>query len=77
MTASAEHENKWFKKNVLVMGDSLTAANRWQIKLNTVLGMNVTTHAKGGLGMLDIINGDNAIPIRFRLSLLPMWLTKT
>ncbi len=42
------------------MGDSLTAANRWQIKLNTVLGMNVTTHAKGGLGMLDIINGDNA-----------------
>lgn len=44
-------------KNVLVCGDSLTAALKWQKKLEEHLGMNVTTHAIGGAGTVKIMDG--------------------
>lgn len=53
--------NSWYGKNVLVIGDSITAAQKWQQKLNTLLGMNVTTHAKGGVGTVAMVDGDKGL----------------
>ena len=53
--------NSWYGKNVLVIGDSITAAQKWQKKLNTLLGMNVTTHAKGGVGTVAMVDGDKGL----------------
>lgn len=52
--------SNWYGKNVLVIGDSLTAANIWQNKLHELLGMNVTTHAKGGIGFPAMLDGSPA-----------------
>ena len=52
----------WENKNVLVIGDSLTAARKWQNQLNVMLGMNVTTHAKGGMGLIQCVDGENGAP---------------
>ena len=51
----------WKGKNALVIGDSITAAQKWQKKLNTLLGMNVTTHAKGGVGTIAMVDGDKGL----------------
>lgn len=51
--------NAWGGKNALCIGDSITAAKGWQKKLGELLGMNVTTHAYGGLGMLQCVLGSN------------------
>lgn len=51
--------NNWYGKHALVIGDSLTAANVWQHKLYTELGMLVTNHAKGGMGMVQCVDGEN------------------
>ena len=51
--------NILWNKNVLVIGDSLTAAGVWQLKLNELLGMNVSTHAKGGMGIVQCVDGEN------------------
>ena len=53
--------NSWYGKNVLVIGDSITAAQKWQKKLNTLLEMNVTTHAKGGVGTVAMVDGDKGL----------------
>ena len=37
--------NTWKNKKVLAIGDSITAAQKWQKKLNEMLEMNVYTHA--------------------------------
>jgi hypothetical protein len=50
-------KGKWYGKNVLCIGDSLTAAGIWQQKLNTMLGMTVTTHALGGAGLIEMVDG--------------------
>jgi len=50
-------KGKWYGKNALCIGDSLTAAGVWQQKLNTILGMTVTTHALGGLGLIEMVDG--------------------
>jgi len=55
----AVHNHEWNNKNVLVIGDSLTAAGIWQKQLREVLGMNVTTHAKGGMGIVQCVDGEN------------------
>lgn len=47
----------WYGKKVLCIGDSLTAAGIWQQKLNSVLGMVVTTHAKGGISFPAMLDG--------------------
>lgn len=56
--------NIWFNKNVLVIGDSLTAAGVWQKKLADNLGMNVSTHAIGGIGYVQMLEGsaDGTLP---------------
>ena len=53
--------SKWKGKNALVIGDSITAAGKWQLKLEEELGMNVTTHAKGGIGILSMVDGDKGL----------------
>ena len=53
--------SKWTEKEALVLGDSLTADLVWQQKLNTVLGMNVTTHALGGIGLTTTVDGNGSI----------------
>lgn len=56
--------NIWYNKNVLVIGDSLTAAGVWQTKLAENLGMNVSTHALGGIGYVQMKDGsaDGSFP---------------
>lgn len=56
--------NIWYGKNVLVIGDSLTAAGVWQTKLADNLGMNVSTHALGGIGYVQMLAGsaDGTLP---------------
>lgn len=49
---------KWNGKNAIVIGDSITAAGKWQTKLTDMLGINVTTHAKGGVGAVAMVDGD-------------------
>jgi len=51
----------WKGKKALVIGDSITAAGKWQKKLEELLGMNVATHAKGGIGILRMTDGDNGL----------------
>ena len=33
----------------------------WQKKLNEMLGLNVTTHAKGGVGTISMVDGDKGL----------------
>lgn len=47
-------------QKVLVIGDSLTAAGEWQKQLSKELGMEVTTRAQGGLGLIQMVDGDGA-----------------
>lgn len=54
--------SKWQGKKALVIGDSLTAAGVWQLKLNTLLDMDVTTHAKGGISIQQMIDGSGDLP---------------
>ena len=51
----------WKNKKALVIGDSITAAGKWQKKLEELLGMKVSTHAKGGIGILRMTDGDNGL----------------
>ena len=57
----AELSGSWKGKKALVIGDSITAAGKWQKKLEELLGMNVATHAKGGIGILRMTDGDNGL----------------
>ena len=54
-------QGSWKGKNALVIGDSVTAARKWQKKLNEMLEMNVTTHAKGGVGTIAMVDGDKGL----------------
>lgn len=47
----------WKGKNVLVIGDSLTAALKWQAKVGEIHKCNITTHAKGGIGIVAMVDG--------------------
>lgn len=49
--------SRWNGKNVLVIGDSLTADGRWQKKFSSITGANIRTHAYGGIGIIEIIEG--------------------
>lgn len=42
----------------LVIGDSLTYAGEWQKVLEEDLGMEVTTHAKGGVSLIHMVDGE-------------------
>lgn len=47
----------WHGKKCLVIGDSTSASEQWQKKLSENLGMSVTTHAKAGIGFLQMVVG--------------------
>lgn len=49
-------------KTLLSIGDSLTAAMEWQKQIKSMLGMTVRTHAKGGAGIIQMIDGYDALP---------------
>lgn len=51
--------NNWNGAEILAIGDSLTSAKKWQLKVTELLGCNITTHAKGGKGYIDLIDGEN------------------
>ena len=53
--------SKWKGKTALVIGDSITAAKKWQKKLKEDLEMTVKTHAKGGIGILAMVDGDKGL----------------
>lgn len=59
--ANQSTKNHWKDKKVLVIGDSITAAGRWQLKLSELLGMQVSTHAKGGIGTIQMVDGDKGL----------------
>lgn len=52
--------SKWAGKRLLAIGDSITAQNLWQKKVGELLGMNVRTHAKGGIGIIQMVDGDGS-----------------
>ena len=60
-TEYATISGKWNGKKALVIGDSITAAGKWQQKLSELLGMKVVTHAKGGIGIVKMVDGDNGL----------------
>lgn len=43
--------------NILVIGDSLSARGVWQKTLETIFEANVKTHAKGGIGFVEMLDG--------------------
>ena len=47
-------------KNVLFMGDSLTAANQYQATVCRLLNCEYENHALGGAGLLQIVDGNEA-----------------
>lgn len=47
------------RKRLLAIGDSITAAGLWQPKAAETLGWDVRTHARGGIGILKMVDGDS------------------
>lgn len=47
----------WKDKKVLVMGDSLTASLKWQNTVASLQQCAITTHAKGGIGITQVVDG--------------------
>lgn len=50
----------FFGKNALFIGDSITAALKYQLIVASRTGLNVSTHAKGGIGLIQMVDGDGA-----------------
>lgn len=55
---SKSHDHAWIGKNVLFMGDSLTAARKYQKTIADKLGINVHNHCLGGAGIIQIVDGN-------------------
>lgn len=49
----------WKDKNVLFIGDSLTAAKQYQNTVAEILGINIFNHCKGGMGIVNCVDGEN------------------
>lgn len=49
--------SRWNGKNVLAIGDSITSDGRWQREFARITGCNMETHAYGGIGIVDMIEG--------------------
>lgn len=58
---TSRNTDTWYGKKALVIGDSITAAGRWQRQIEKKLGMEVTTHAKGGVGTIAMVDGDKGL----------------
>ncbi|KAF1303136.1 SGNH/GDSL hydrolase family protein [Enterococcus sp. JM9B] len=50
-------KTQWFGKKILCIGDSLTEAGIWPKQVKKNLGCEIITHCKGGLGMIEILDG--------------------
>lgn len=50
-------ESKWAGKKVLAIGDSITSDGRWQAEFSRITGAEITTHAYGGIGLIDMVIG--------------------
>lgn len=51
----------WYNKNLICLGDSVTEGATYQQTIKNVLGLNsVTTHAQGGMGIIQIVDGNPA-----------------
>jgi len=50
-------DNYWKNKNILCIGDSLTAALQYQNTISSILHCNISNHCQGGLGILQLIDG--------------------
>ena len=59
-TVETKLENKFKGKILLAIGDSVTAQKYWQNQVGEVLGMKVRTHAKGGIGIIQMVDGDGS-----------------
>lgn len=71
------------KKKILAIGDSQTAAFKWQNYLAHLIHADINTHAKGGIGMLEMVDGQipqpqtNGVdPNNFGVSYIPSLRTK-
>ena len=53
--------NKWYGKTCLSIGDSLSAARKWQLVLESRLGMIIKHHSKGGIGLVQMVDGDKGL----------------
>jgi lysophospholipase L1-like esterase len=49
---------KWVDKNYLAIGDSVTEGGKYQSIVANKIGATVETHAKGGLSVVQLIDGD-------------------
>ena len=56
LTASIMESDLKFKR-VLAVGDSITSDGRWQREFERVTGAEVATHARGGVGIIDMVFG--------------------
>ena len=59
-TVETKLENKFKGKILLAIGDSVTAQKYWQNQVGEILGMKVRTHAKGGIGIIQMVDGDGS-----------------
>lgn len=53
-------KSKWEGKKVLTIGDSITADGRWQKEFEALTGCEISKHAKGGIGVIDMVDGYGA-----------------
>lgn len=59
-TVETKLENRFKGKILLAIGDSVTEQKYWQNQVGEVLGMKVRTHAKGGIGIIQMVDGDGS-----------------
>lgn len=59
--------SNWAGKRILYIGDSITAAGNtvageayWPKECSTILGTNTRIHAKGGIGLIEMVDGDGS-----------------
>ena len=45
------------RSGVLAIGDSITSDGRWQREFSRITGRKVITHARGGVGIIDMVFG--------------------
>lgn len=55
-----KNNNLLYGKTLLAIGDSIVAQNYWQKQVGLLLGMKVRTHAKGGIGIVQMVDGDGS-----------------
>lgn len=59
-SSNSSFTSLWGKK-LLVIGDSTSVTGSWQSKVGAAFNMTVTTHALGGLGILNVIDGGGSL----------------